>query len=167
MSGENSAENSVENPVGNSVETFSEEVAQLIESGYIPKPPYESEEVPIWYPNDLRTHLTTISRETFFLGEMPYEVYVPLDPTESLEDAIARVIGDLNQTIVEEGGASVYYANNDENLESVHDRAVELIRGAFSQIIVGRDARGGVYVCDAHTGEVRHGFMPFIDLRDV
>jgi hypothetical protein len=132
-----------------------------------PQPPYKPEEVPIWYPDGLRTHLTTISRETFLLGEMPYEVYVPPDPTESLEDTIARVIGVLNQFIAEKGGASAYYSNNDENYETVHSRAVESIKCAFQLIIVGEDSHGGTYVCDVNTGEVRHGSMPMIDLRDV
>jgi hypothetical protein len=126
---------------------------------YVPKPPYKPEEVPIWYPENLRVHLTTFSRETF-VDLYPCLVHVPEGETETIEEYIAMEIEALNRDVEDAGGEHVYYSA--EARSAVTETRTENHASEIAQItkfagitVVGDDGCTAIHVCDLRTGEVR------------
>lgn len=73
-----------------------------------PKPPYTEDEVPLWWPQWLRTYLTKVSPESFY-GLYPCIIEVPKDPNLTLEQTRALGREQALKNIEDDGGPEQYF----------------------------------------------------------
>lgn len=123
-----------------------------------PKPPYDNEEIPVWWPYWLRQYLTTVSRESV-LGSYPVVIGAPHYPTKSL-DTVKQEIRQIALADVEmDGGWGEYLKTEIEgypemSLEELQKIYFEVEEFDSLSITVGEGGCSFSTQCDLRTGEI-------------